>query len=238
MANGIIIIDKPSDWTSMDVCAKLRGILKTKKIGHAGTLDPMATGVLPVFVGQATRAVSFAESGSKEYVAGLRLGTSNTEPAIIVKNEEDNTYNSHGTACAGIIAAERNNDGIGICGVAPKAKIMPISIDLSRLTPQQIVSGLYNACDNGADIISCSWGGVHPSSCIDNAIKYVMRYGRDRKGTLLVFASGNTDEDLLYPENSDSRILTVGAVAHCGARVDHGTCGNDFKYAQESDYVR
>ena len=74
MANGIIIIDKPADWTSMDVCAKLRGILKTKKVGHAGTLDPMATGVLPVFVGQATRAVSFAESGSKEYVAGLRLG--------------------------------------------------------------------------------------------------------------------------------------------------------------------
>ena len=74
MANGIIIIDKPEGWTSMDVCAKLRGILRTKKIGHAGTLDPMATGVLPVFVGQATRAVSFAESGSKEYVAGLRLG--------------------------------------------------------------------------------------------------------------------------------------------------------------------
>ena len=74
MANGIIIIDKPAGWTSMDVCAKLRGILKTKKIGHAGTLDPMATGVLPVFVGQATRAVSFAEGGEKEYVAGLRLG--------------------------------------------------------------------------------------------------------------------------------------------------------------------
>ena len=74
MANGIIIIDKPAGWTSMDVCAKLRGILKTKKVGHAGTLDPMATGVLPVFVGQATRAVSFAEDGQKEYVAGLRLG--------------------------------------------------------------------------------------------------------------------------------------------------------------------
>ena len=74
MANGIIIMDKPQGWTSMDVCAKLRGILKTKKVGHAGTLDPMATGVLPVFVGQATRGVSFAESGRKEYVAGLRLG--------------------------------------------------------------------------------------------------------------------------------------------------------------------
>ena len=74
MANGIVIIDKPRGWTSMDVCAKLRGILHTRKVGHAGTLDPMATGVLPVFVGQATRAVSFAESGSKEYVAGLQLG--------------------------------------------------------------------------------------------------------------------------------------------------------------------
>jgi len=74
MPNGIIIIDKPQEWTSMDVCAKLRGILKEKRIGHAGTLDPMATGVLPVFVGRATRAVEFADKGEKEYVAGLKLG--------------------------------------------------------------------------------------------------------------------------------------------------------------------
>ena len=74
MPNGIIIIDKPSDWTSMDVCAKIRGILHEKRVGHGGTLDPMATGVLPVFVGQATRAVEFAENGRKEYVAGMRLG--------------------------------------------------------------------------------------------------------------------------------------------------------------------
>ena len=74
MPNGIIIIDKPSGWTSMDVCAKIRGILKEKRVGHGGTLDPMATGVLPVFVGQATRAVEFAENGRKEYIAGLRLG--------------------------------------------------------------------------------------------------------------------------------------------------------------------
>ena len=58
----------------MDVCAKVRGIFHEKRVGHGGTLDPMATGVLPVFVGQATRAVEFAESGQKEYVAGLRLG--------------------------------------------------------------------------------------------------------------------------------------------------------------------
>ena len=60
MADGIIIIDKPQDWTSMDVCAKLRGIFHERRVGHAGTLDPMATGVLPVFVGRATRAVEFA----------------------------------------------------------------------------------------------------------------------------------------------------------------------------------
>ena len=92
MANGIIIIDKPADWTSMDVCAKLRGILKTKKVGHAGTLDPMATGVLPVFVGQATRGVSFAESGDKEYLAALRLGlvtnTQDTSGQALHRTEE------------------------------------------------------------------------------------------------------------------------------------------------------
>ncbi len=75
MADGILIVDKPAGWTSMDVCAKLRGILKERRVGHGGTLDPMATGVLPVFVGQATRAAEFAENSQKEYMGGLRLGT-------------------------------------------------------------------------------------------------------------------------------------------------------------------
>ena len=72
--NGIVIIDKPAGWTSMDVCAKVRGIFHEKRVGHGGTLDPMATGVLPVFLGRATRAVEFASESEKEYVAGLRLG--------------------------------------------------------------------------------------------------------------------------------------------------------------------
>ena len=75
MPNGVIIIDKPQGWTSMDVCAKLRGIFREKRVGHAGTLDPVATGVLPVFLGRATRAVEFAAEGAKEYHAVLRLGT-------------------------------------------------------------------------------------------------------------------------------------------------------------------
>ena len=72
--NGILIIDKPSGWTSQDVCAKLRGVLHEKRVGHSGTLDPLATGVLPVFVGRATRAVEFAENDRKRYTALLRLG--------------------------------------------------------------------------------------------------------------------------------------------------------------------
>ena len=82
MANGIIVIDKPTGWTSMDVCAKLRGMFREKRVGHAGTLDPMATGVLPVFLGRATRAVQFAAESDKEYIAGLKLGVvTNTQDA-------------------------------------------------------------------------------------------------------------------------------------------------------------
>ncbi|NLO48512.1 MAG: tRNA pseudouridine(55) synthase TruB [Clostridiales bacterium] len=71
---GIVIINKPSGWTSHDVVAKMRSILRVKRIGHGGTLDPMATGVLPLFVGRATRAVQFIVNADKEYIAGLRLG--------------------------------------------------------------------------------------------------------------------------------------------------------------------
>ncbi len=73
--NGILIVDKPRDWTSHDVVAKLRGIYRERRIGHSGTLDPMATGVLAVFLGRATRAVELCENDEKTYVAGLRLGT-------------------------------------------------------------------------------------------------------------------------------------------------------------------
>lgn len=72
--NGIVIVDKPRDWTSQDVTAKLRGVFQTRRIGHGGTLDPMATGVLPVFVGRATRGVEFFEHAEKIYEAVLRLG--------------------------------------------------------------------------------------------------------------------------------------------------------------------
>ncbi|MCL2661702.1 MAG: tRNA pseudouridine(55) synthase TruB [Oscillospiraceae bacterium] len=91
MFSGILVIDKPRDWTSHDVVAKLRGALKVKRIGHGGTLDPMATGVLPVFVGRATRASEFCENADKEYLAEITLGivtdTQDITGNIISENE-------------------------------------------------------------------------------------------------------------------------------------------------------
>ena len=78
--DGIVIVDKPQDWTSQDVVAKLRGVFQTRRIGHGGTLDPMATGVLPVFVGRGTRGVEFFEHAEKTYETVLQLGiTTDTE---------------------------------------------------------------------------------------------------------------------------------------------------------------
>ena len=78
--NGIVIVDKPQGWTSQDVTARLRRVFNTRRIGHGGTLDPMATGVLPVFVGRATRGVEFFEHAEKTYETVLQLGlTTDTE---------------------------------------------------------------------------------------------------------------------------------------------------------------
>ena len=72
--SGILLLDKDEGWTSQDCVSKLRGILGERRIGHAGTLDPLATGLLVVLVGRATRAASFAEAETKEYIAAFRPG--------------------------------------------------------------------------------------------------------------------------------------------------------------------
>lgn len=89
--NGILLIDKPEGWTSHDVVAKLRGILHERRVGHSGTLDPMATGLLVVFSGRATRAVEFAEADVKEYRAGIRFGIVTDTQDITGRVLEENT---------------------------------------------------------------------------------------------------------------------------------------------------
>ena len=121
--NGILIIDKPSGWTSQDVCSKLRGLFHERRIGHGGTLDPMATGVLPVFLGRATRAASYSENSSKTYEAGVRLG--------LVTDTQDIT-GSIMSSCAAQVSPEE------------------LAAVLSRFTgPQRQVPPMYSAVKIG-----------------------------------------------------------------------------------------
>ena len=92
MKNGIIPIYKPMGFTSFDVVAKCRWILKTKKIGHAGTLDPMATGVLPIFIGTATKACDMLPDNDKAYIAEFKLGIKTDTEDItgkVIKQDEN-----------------------------------------------------------------------------------------------------------------------------------------------------
>lgn len=88
--DGIMVINKPENYTSFDVVAVMRKLLKTKKVGHAGTLDPMATGVLPILAGNATKIQNMLQGSSKEYRAKFRLGlitdTEDTSGKILKKN--------------------------------------------------------------------------------------------------------------------------------------------------------
>ena len=90
---GILLVDKPQGFTSHDVVAKLRRLTGERRIGHSGTLDPMATGLLVVFIGRATRAVPFAEADDKKYLAALRLGVTTDTQDITgaVLNESGKT---------------------------------------------------------------------------------------------------------------------------------------------------
>ncbi len=95
---GVICMDKPEGFTSFDVVAKLRGILRLRRLGHGGTLDPMATGVLPVFVGRATRAIDLISAQDKIYAAGFTLGITT------------DTYDSEGQTLSTTTAHVRKED--------------------------------------------------------------------------------------------------------------------------------
>lgn len=88
--NGILCVNKPSGWTSFDVVAKVRGMAKTKKVGHAGTLDPMATGILPLFFGTATKACDVMPNDNKGYIATFRFGMT-TDTLDITGNVQSQT---------------------------------------------------------------------------------------------------------------------------------------------------
>ena len=92
MTDGIINVNKPAGWTSQDICAKLRRTLHIKKIGHTGTLDPMATGVLPVCIGKATRIIEYYDEDRKSYHACMKLGYSSDTLDIWGNTERSGSF--------------------------------------------------------------------------------------------------------------------------------------------------
>ena len=147
--NGILCINKPQGFTSFDVVAKLRGILKTRKIGHAGTLDPMATGVLPVFVGNATKACDIMPDSSKSYRASFRLG------------EQTDTQDSTGTVLrtSDVACTEKDIEKLLAEATSKKGK-------KSRL----FQSSFFMTCSHRADTDRFAWkSGFHGLSlCINS----------------------------------------------------------------------
>ena len=148
--NGIVIVDKPEGWTSQDVTARLRRVFNTRRIGHGGTLDPMATGVLPVFVGRATRGVEFFEHAEKAYETVLRLGmTTDTEDVTGTVLEQKDVHISE-TEFSGILPQFRGKimqvppmysalkvNGQKLCDLARKGREVerqPREIEIFELT--------------------------------------------------------------------------------------------------------
>ncbi|MEG1027937.1 MAG: tRNA pseudouridine(55) synthase TruB, partial [Oscillospiraceae bacterium] len=87
--NGVLCINKPTEYTSFDVIARIRGMSKQKRVGHSGTLDPMATGVLPIFIGTATKACDILSDDDKEYVAEFKLGVTTDTLDIMGKVKQE-----------------------------------------------------------------------------------------------------------------------------------------------------
>ncbi|MBQ6315126.1 MAG: tRNA pseudouridine(55) synthase TruB [Mogibacterium sp.] len=131
--DGVINIDKPEGWTSQDICAKLRHRLHIKKIGHTGTLDPMATGVLPVCIGKATRIIEYYDNDRKSYHAGMKLGI--TTDTLDVIGEVTGTYDFAGVTEESVRKAFSEYTGV-VSQIPPKYSALKVNgrraYDLAR----------------------------------------------------------------------------------------------------------
>lgn len=136
-------------------------------------------------------------------------------------------FGDHGTHCAGIVGAARNNN-LGVAGVAPKSKLMSISNSFAGSPNSRIkrADGLNWAWQNGADVITNSWGSAVKYQVIDDAIENALNYGRNGKGCIVVFSSGNNNGEVLYPANSNPRIFCVGSVTNRGLRSSFSNFGS------------
>jgi subtilisin family serine protease len=150
-------------------------------------------------------------------------------------------HGNHGTACAGIIGAVQNNFE-GISGVAPDCQIMSVSnsLKINTLSRLRRADGINWAWQNGADIISNSWGASVLYPEIDEAINNAVTQGRGGLGCVVVFASGNNNRATVsYPANLPD-VIAVGAISPCGERKSPFSCDGEnwgSNYGEELDIV-
>ena len=177
--NGIIIINKPKDYTSFDVVAVMRRLLGEKKIGHTGTLDPMATGVLPILVGRATKLQSFILEADKEYIATFQLGTTTDTLDITGKVLSSVTSQVESTKLEDVLASFRGRikqvppmysavqkKGVRLYDLARKG------IEVEREAREVTINELRllrfdEASQNGTFFVNCSKGTYVRTLCAD-----------------------------------------------------------------------
>ncbi|MFQ9317599.1 S8 family peptidase [Dysgonomonas mossii] len=148
-----------------------------------------------------------------------------------------NIYGEHGTACAGIIGATANNNK-GIAGIAPKVAIQSYAHNFGTQpnAGQQLASGIALA-SGSADVISCSWGGP-TNSFITDAIRYNAGWGRNGKGTVVVFATGNDGRSSVsFPANCHSSVIAVGAIGQNGRRSSFSNYGTELDIVAPGEYI-
>jgi tRNA pseudouridine55 synthase len=248
---GILNVNKPAGWTSHDVVAKLRGILRGCKVGHAGTLDPAATGVLPILVGRATRVAEYLMDWDKDYAAVLRLG------------DETDTQDATGT-----ILASRPVEGITeekIRAVLPRflgrisqtppmysaVKIQGVPLykaaragrTVARQPREVIVHALEMRDVSGRDVslfVRCSKGTYVRTLCADIGAAlgvggHLLALERRRVGPLSLeqaltieeagskFLAGRLADDLLSLDAALAHLPAVTLDEAAAGRVRHGT---------------
>ncbi|MFT3681024.1 MAG: S8 family serine peptidase [Ferruginibacter sp.] len=140
-----------------------------------------------------------------------------------------NMQTAHGTACAGIIASEANNN-IGTAGIAPLCKIIPINLtnEFNIFASEfDIASGIDYAWQHGADVLSNSWDLSLPSAVIDDAIHRAVTLGRSGKGAAVFFATGNENSGISYP-SSNPEVIAVGGTNMCNQRKSPSSCDGEF----------
>lgn len=138
-------------------------------------------------------------------------------------------FGSHGTHCAGTIAAIKDNN-IQVVGVSPSSKLMDVSNSLQGNANSRIkrADGINWAWQNGADIISNSWGSSVQYDVIDDAIENALSNGRNGRGTIIVFATGNDNSAVAYPANINPDIFAIGSITSAGSRSSFSNYGTQL----------